>query len=91
MERVFEEFKRGVYKVLDKRVVGFFAPQELMEVANGHLNYDWDEFEKVGEWCSCHFGQNHSVLSLPSFTHTSFPSFSRIPPTGENIIWYTLP
>ncbi|XP_053109606.1 probable E3 ubiquitin-protein ligase HERC6 isoform X2 [Hemicordylus capensis] len=43
---VFEEFKRGFYKVLDKRIVGFFEPQELMEVAIGNEKYDWDKLEK---------------------------------------------
>lgn len=48
VEGVFEEFKRGFYKVLDRRVVGLFTPQELMVVAAGHVNYDWDSYEKVG-------------------------------------------
>ncbi|XP_060103049.1 probable E3 ubiquitin-protein ligase HERC6 [Heteronotia binoei] len=46
VERVFYAFERGLYKVLDERVVDFFAPEELMEVATGEANYDWDMFEK---------------------------------------------
>ncbi|KAL8206722.1 UNVERIFIED_CONTAM: hypothetical protein K2H54_021513 [Gekko kuhli] len=50
VESVFEEFKRGVYKVLDKRVIGFFTPQELVEVTSGHVNYDWDAYEQNAEY-----------------------------------------
>ncbi|XP_077157032.1 putative E3 ubiquitin-protein ligase HERC6 [Paroedura picta] len=46
VEGVFEEFKRGFYKVLDRRVIDFFEPQELMDMAVGHANYDWDVYEK---------------------------------------------
>ncbi|XP_015266272.1 PREDICTED: probable E3 ubiquitin-protein ligase HERC6 [Gekko japonicus] len=46
VQSVFEEFKRGFYKVLDKRVIGLFMPQELVEVATGHVNYDWDAYEQ---------------------------------------------
>ncbi|XP_015266273.1 PREDICTED: probable E3 ubiquitin-protein ligase HERC6 [Gekko japonicus] len=51
VEGVFEEFMRGFYKVLDKRVVGLFMPQELMDVAVGHANYDWDVYEKNAVYC----------------------------------------
>nr|XP_056711167.1 probable E3 ubiquitin-protein ligase HERC6 [Euleptes europaea] len=46
VEGVFDEFKRGFFKVLDKQVIGFFEPQELIEVAIGNANYDWDMYEK---------------------------------------------
>ncbi|XP_060103050.1 probable E3 ubiquitin-protein ligase HERC6 [Heteronotia binoei] len=46
VEGAFEEFKRGVYRVLDKRVVGFFEPQELMDVAIGLADYNWEVYEK---------------------------------------------
>ncbi|KAL8206720.1 UNVERIFIED_CONTAM: hypothetical protein K2H54_021444 [Gekko kuhli] len=46
MEGIFEEFKRGFYKVVDKRVLGFFEPQELMDVVIGLTDYDWEVYEK---------------------------------------------
>uniref|UniRef100_A0A8C3H7G1 HECT and RLD domain containing E3 ubiquitin protein ligase family member 6 n=1 Tax=Chrysemys picta bellii TaxID=8478 RepID=A0A8C3H7G1_CHRPI len=46
VEVVYEEFKRGFYKVLDRKILRFFQPQELMEVAIGNANYDWNKFEK---------------------------------------------
>ncbi|XP_065260897.1 probable E3 ubiquitin-protein ligase HERC6 [Emys orbicularis] len=46
VEVVYEEFKRGFYKVLDREILRFFQPQELMEVAIGNANYDWNKFEK---------------------------------------------
>ncbi|CAI5784678.1 probable E3 ubiquitin-protein ligase HERC6 [Podarcis lilfordi] len=46
VEGIFQEFKRGFYKVLDERMVAFFEPQELMDVAIGNANYDWELYEK---------------------------------------------
>uniref|UniRef100_A0A8C4WEF0 HECT and RLD domain containing E3 ubiquitin protein ligase family member 6 n=1 Tax=Gopherus evgoodei TaxID=1825980 RepID=A0A8C4WEF0_9SAUR len=46
VEVIYEEFKRGFYKVLDREILRFFQPQELMEVAIGNANYDWNKFEK---------------------------------------------
>ncbi|XP_073196778.1 probable E3 ubiquitin-protein ligase HERC6 isoform X4 [Lepidochelys kempii] len=46
VEVVYEEFKRGFYKVLDREILRFFQPQELMEVAIGNANYDWNKFEQ---------------------------------------------
>ncbi|KAL8206721.1 UNVERIFIED_CONTAM: hypothetical protein K2H54_021482, partial [Gekko kuhli] len=61
VEGVFEEFKRGFYKVLDKRVVGFFEPQELMDVAVGHANYDWDIYEKNAVYCDICSPTHHTI------------------------------
>ncbi|XP_077157025.1 putative E3 ubiquitin-protein ligase HERC6 isoform X2 [Paroedura picta] len=63
VEGVFEEFKRGVYKVLDERVVGFFAPQELMEVAIGHANYNWNDFEQNAEYWGA-YNMTHPTVKL---------------------------
>lgn len=50
VDDVFKEFRRGFFKVIDERVVvGFFEPEELMDIAIGNANYDWELFEKVGE------------------------------------------
>ncbi|XP_026553647.1 E3 ISG15--protein ligase HERC5-like [Pseudonaja textilis] len=46
VDDVFSEFKRGFYKVLDEQLVGIFEPEQLMEVAIGNANYDWDLCEK---------------------------------------------
>uniref|UniRef100_A0A8C6X763 HECT and RLD domain containing E3 ubiquitin protein ligase family member 6 n=1 Tax=Naja naja TaxID=35670 RepID=A0A8C6X763_NAJNA len=46
VDDVFSEFKRGFYKVLDEQLVGIFEPEQLMEVAIGNANYDWDLYEK---------------------------------------------
>lgn len=47
---VFSEFRRGFYKVLDEDIVRIFEPEQLMEVAVGNANYDWDLYEKVSGW-----------------------------------------
>ncbi|XP_072534564.1 probable E3 ubiquitin-protein ligase HERC4 [Salminus brasiliensis] len=46
MERVFEEFRRGFYKVCDRDVVEFFQPEELRGVMVGTEEHDWDIFRQ---------------------------------------------
>ncbi|KAL7877120.1 hypothetical protein SRHO_G00037630 [Serrasalmus rhombeus] len=46
VERVFEEFRRGFYKVCDRDVVEFFQPEELRGVMVGTEAYDWDVFRQ---------------------------------------------
>ncbi|XP_060782469.1 probable E3 ubiquitin-protein ligase HERC6 [Neoarius graeffei] len=46
VERVFNEFKRGFYKVCDEDVVNFFQPEELRGVMVGTEEYDWDTFRQ---------------------------------------------
>ncbi|MCJ8730257.1 hypothetical protein PDJAM_G00182150 [Pangasius djambal] len=47
VEQVFNEFKRGFYKVCDEDVVNFFQPEELRGVMVGTEEYDWDTFRQV--------------------------------------------
>lgn len=47
VERVFDEFKRGFFKVCNMDVVDFFQPEELQAVMVGQENYDWEVFKKV--------------------------------------------
>ncbi|XP_039864537.1 probable E3 ubiquitin-protein ligase HERC6 isoform X1 [Simochromis diagramma] len=46
VERVFDEFKRGFFKVCNMDVVDFFQPEELQAVMVGQENYDWEVFKK---------------------------------------------
>ncbi|XP_053176238.1 probable E3 ubiquitin-protein ligase HERC6 [Scomber japonicus] len=58
VERVFEEFKRGFFKVCDMDVVDFFQPEELQAVMVGQENYDWEVFKQntvyEGEYHAAH-------------------------------------
>lgn len=47
VERVFEEFKRGFFKVCDMNLVDFFQPEELQAVMVGQEDYDWEVFKQV--------------------------------------------
>ncbi|XP_070614118.1 probable E3 ubiquitin-protein ligase HERC6 [Erythrolamprus reginae] len=93
VDDIFREFKRGFYKVLEKRIVDIFEPEELMEVAIGNDNYDWELFEKnavySGLYSSTHptikmFWEVFHGLSLEDKKH--FLMFvtgnDRIPVTG---------
>ncbi|XP_039986682.1 probable E3 ubiquitin-protein ligase HERC6 [Xiphias gladius] len=46
VERVFEVFKRGFFKVCNMDVVDFFQPEELQAVMVGQENYDWEVFKE---------------------------------------------
>ncbi|KAF7662154.1 hypothetical protein LDENG_00243780 [Lucifuga dentata] len=46
VESVFEEFKRGFFKVCDMDVVEFFQPEELQTVMVGQEEYDWKVFKE---------------------------------------------
>lgn len=52
MERVFEEFKTGFFKVCDVNLVEFFLPEQLQTVMLGQEDYDWEVFKEVrrNEW-----------------------------------------
>lgn len=47
VERVFNEFKKGFYKVCDRHMVDIFHPEELRGVMLGSEEYDWVTFRQV--------------------------------------------
>lgn len=47
VEQVFEEFKRGFFKVCNIDVVEFFQPEELRGLMVGLEYTDWDEMKQV--------------------------------------------
>lgn len=50
VKAVYEEFQRGFYKVCDKEIlVKLFQPEELMAAVVGNTDYDWKQFEEVGD------------------------------------------
>ncbi|XP_064782208.1 probable E3 ubiquitin-protein ligase HERC3 isoform X2 [Oncorhynchus masou masou] len=46
VEVVFEEFRKGFFKVCDKDVVEFFQPEELRGVMVGKENFDWETLKR---------------------------------------------
>uniref|UniRef100_A0A8C6U2Z4 HECT-type E3 ubiquitin transferase n=1 Tax=Neogobius melanostomus TaxID=47308 RepID=A0A8C6U2Z4_9GOBI len=46
VERVFEAFERGFFKVCDWKVVKLFQPQELQDVMMGQESWDWEVFKQ---------------------------------------------
>lgn len=47
VESVFEEFKRGFFKVCDVNLVDLFQPEQLQTVIMGQEDYDWEVFKQV--------------------------------------------
>ncbi|XP_047449633.1 probable E3 ubiquitin-protein ligase HERC4 isoform X2 [Mugil cephalus] len=46
VEKTFEAFRTGFFKVCNIDVVEFFQPEELQAVMVGQENYDWDVFKQ---------------------------------------------
>ena len=65
VKAVYEEFQRGFYKVCDKEMLTIFQPEELMTAVVGNTDYDWKQFEKVGDNEKCpQFFQTTCVYSF---------------------------
>ncbi|XP_028832430.1 probable E3 ubiquitin-protein ligase HERC6 [Denticeps clupeoides] len=58
VEKVFEEFKMGFFKVCDIDVVGLFQPNELREILSGTEEYNWEVFKQNTEY-EMEFHRNH--------------------------------
>ncbi|TSK22495.1 E3 ISG15--protein ligase HERC5 [Bagarius yarrelli] len=63
VERTFQEFKRGFYKVCDRNMVSLFQPEELRGVMLGSEEYDWNLFKQntIYEW---EFNKEHPTIVL---------------------------
>ncbi|KAF5898053.1 putative E3 ubiquitin-protein ligase HERC4, partial [Clarias magur] len=64
VERVFKEFKRGFYKVCDKKLVKFFQPEELRGVMLGSEEYDWDTFKKNARYQGGFHAKHPTIVSF---------------------------
>ncbi|KAK1791939.1 hypothetical protein P4O66_013913 [Electrophorus voltai] len=64
VEKVFEEFQRGFYKVCDRDVVGFFQPEELRGVLVGSEDYDWDTFKKNTSYEGFFHARHPTIVSF---------------------------
>ncbi|KAI4884475.1 hypothetical protein NFI96_014103 [Prochilodus magdalenae] len=58
---VFEEFKKGFYKVCDRKVVEFFQPEELRGVMVGSEEYDWSTLKKNASYDGV-FHSKHPII-----------------------------
>ncbi|KAI5616863.1 putative E3 ubiquitin-protein ligase HERC4 [Silurus asotus] len=63
VEREFNEFKKGFYKVCDRNLVSLFKPEELREVMLGSDNYDWKVFKENTTY-EDGFTANHPTIVL---------------------------
>lgn len=65
VDGVFEQFRRGFFKVCNMDVVELFQPEELQSVVVGNENYNWDVFKQVsvagGVCMPCVFSSGTSV------------------------------
>ncbi|XP_076151060.1 putative E3 ubiquitin-protein ligase HERC4 [Alosa pseudoharengus] len=63
VEKVFEEFKRGFFKVCARDVVELFHPEELRGVMVGKEDYDWDTLKRNTMYEGGYHG-NHPVIKM---------------------------
>lgn len=47
IKTIYEEFRRGFYKVCNWDIIRQFQPEELMEAIIGNASCDWKQFENV--------------------------------------------
>ncbi|KAL7982105.1 hypothetical protein Chor_001162 [Crotalus horridus] len=63
VDDVFSEFRRGFYKVLDEQLVGIFEPEQLIKVAIGNANYNWDLYEENAVYCDI-YNSTHPTIKM---------------------------
>ncbi|KAM3831580.1 putative E3 ubiquitin-protein ligase HERC6 isoform 1-T1 [Vipera latastei] len=63
VDDVFSEFRRGFFKVLDEQVVGIFEPEQLINVAIGNANYNWDSYEENAVYCGI-YNSTHPTIKM---------------------------
>ncbi|XP_062852464.1 probable E3 ubiquitin-protein ligase HERC3 [Trichomycterus rosablanca] len=63
VEKVFEEFKRGFYKVCDRDLVKLFRPEELRGVMLGTEEYDWHTLKQNATYEGL-FHKDHPTIVL---------------------------
>ncbi|KAK2852332.1 hypothetical protein Q7C36_007533 [Tachysurus vachellii] len=64
VEKVFNEFKRGFYKVCDEDVVNFFQPEELRGVMVGTEEYDWDTFRQNTKYVGQYHERHPTIIAF---------------------------
>ncbi|XP_072534565.1 E3 ISG15--protein ligase HERC5-like [Salminus brasiliensis] len=95
VERVFEEFRRGFYKVCDRDVVELFQPEELRGVMVGTEEYDWETLKKNVTYEGSFHARHSTIISFwEVFEELSFKDkkafllfltgFDRVPVLGMN-------
>ncbi|XP_045676263.1 probable E3 ubiquitin-protein ligase HERC6 isoform X2 [Phyllostomus hastatus] len=63
IEDIYEEFKRGFYKVCDKEILRLFHPKELMTAIVGNTDYDWKQFEKNSKYGKG-YSKSHPTIQM---------------------------
>ncbi|XP_063077920.1 probable E3 ubiquitin-protein ligase HERC3 isoform X1 [Engraulis encrasicolus] len=63
VEEVFEEFKRGFFKVCARDTVEMFHPEELQEMLVGREDYDWDILRQNAQY-EYGFNESHPTMVL---------------------------
>ncbi|XP_053477990.1 probable E3 ubiquitin-protein ligase HERC6 [Ictalurus furcatus] len=64
VEQVFNEFKRGFYKVCDEEVVNLFQPEELRGVMTGTEEYDWDTFRQNTAYAGQYHERHPTIVAF---------------------------
>ncbi|KAK3553584.1 hypothetical protein QTP70_005751 [Hemibagrus guttatus] len=62
VERVFDEFKRGFYKVCERSMVNLFQPEELRGVMLGSEDYDWDVLKKNATYVDGFYKEHPTIV-----------------------------
>ena len=71
-ETQFAAFKQGFLKVVSKRVLELFHPQELMATVVGNENYDWEVMEELCTYKEGYSREHPTILHFWQVFH-AFP------------------
>lgn len=72
VEQVFNEFKKGFYKVCDRNMVNIFQPEELQGVMMGSEEYDWDTFKQVNTSTTSFIKAENYIVMILKLTSTRY-------------------
>ncbi|XP_064416303.1 probable E3 ubiquitin-protein ligase HERC6 isoform X3 [Latimeria chalumnae] len=97
VEMLFNEFRRGFYKVCDQEILEFFTPQELMAVMVGNTDYDWQRLQQNTLYDGGYSPSHPTIImfwnvfhDLPLNKKKDFLLFAtgsdRIPPLGMDAV-----
>ncbi|KAM7003459.1 putative E3 ubiquitin-protein ligase HERC6 [Tautogolabrus adspersus] len=64
VDGVFEEFKRGFFKVCKYDMVDFFKPEDLRAVMVGLENYDWDMFKQNTVYEGGYHAEHRNIVTF---------------------------
>ncbi|XP_043827226.1 probable E3 ubiquitin-protein ligase HERC6 [Dromiciops gliroides] len=62
VEKIYEAFQKGFYKVCTKEILKIFHPEELKVVLTGNPDYDWKTFEQNSQYSQGYHSLHRTIV-----------------------------